>query len=67
LLKVAVVTPAVVESVPDPSVFDPSLNVTVPVAFPVPGATAVTVAVKVTDCPKDEGFTLETIAVVVPA
>src|ERR1043165_10274794 len=34
----------------------PSLNVTVPVGVPEPGETAVTVAVKVTDWPKTEGF-----------
>jgi hypothetical protein len=32
------------------------LNVTVPVATPPPGATAPTVAVKVTLCPRTEGF-----------
>jgi hypothetical protein len=35
---------------------EPSLNVTVPVGVPAPGAAAVTVAVKVTDCPIVEGF-----------
>ena len=43
----------------------PSLNVTVPVGVPVPGATTLTVAVKVTDWPKTDGFTLEASAVVV--
>ena len=61
----AVVTPAVVESVPLPIVFAPSLNVTVPVGFPLPGATTATVAVNVTDCPERDGFTLETTVVVV--
>ena len=37
--------------VPVPSVAAPSMNVTVPVAVPAPGATMVTVAVNVTDCP----------------
>ena len=35
----------------------PSLNVTLPVGLPAPGAAAVTVAVKVTDCPSTEGLT----------
>ena len=42
----------------------PSLKVTVPVGVPVAGATAVTVAVKVTLCPKLDGLTLEASAVV---
>lgn len=50
-----------------PSVFAPSLNVTVPVGVPEPGATAATVAVKLTGWPKTDGFAEETIAVVVPA
>ena len=43
----------------------PSLNVTEPVGVPVPGAETLTVAVKVTDCPKTDGFALDTTAVVV--
>ena len=39
-------------SVAVPSVVAPSRNVIVPVGVPEPGATAVTVAVKVTDCPE---------------
>ena len=46
-------------SVPVPRVVVPSLNVTVPVGVPAPGAVTVTVAVNVTDCPKTDGFTLE--------
>jgi hypothetical protein len=38
-----------------PSVEAPSLNVTVP-AFTVPPIKEVTVAVKVTDCPKTDGL-----------
>ena len=49
-----VATPAF--SVPVPSVVAPSLNVTVPVAVPLPGETAATVAVKVTDWPKTDGL-----------
>jgi hypothetical protein len=45
----------------------PSLKVTVPVGMPVPGAVAITVAVKVTACPKIEGLTDELTAVVVLA
>ena len=39
-----------------PSVAAPSRNVTVPVGVPVAGATALTVAVKVTNWPKRDGF-----------
>ena len=42
----------------------PSLKTTVPVGVPVPGAVAVTVAVKVTDWPKTEGLADEVTAVV---
>ena len=42
----------------------PSLKVTVPVGFAVPVA-GVTVAVKVTDCPRRDGLLLEARAVVV--
>jgi hypothetical protein len=37
----------------------PSRKVTVPVGVPDPGATALTVAVNVTDCPNSDGFTDE--------
>src|SRR6516164_6764232 len=40
-----------------PSVVAPSKKVTVPVGVPDPGATALTVAVNVTDCPRADGFT----------
>jgi len=53
--------------VPVPSVLDPSLNVTVPVGVPEPGAVAVTVAVKVTDCPCLDGLRDEMTAVEVLA
>ena len=39
-----------------PSVAAPSKNVTVPVGVPKAGATAVTVAVNVTACPRADGF-----------
>ncbi len=39
-----------------PSDAAPSLKITVPVGVPAPGATALTVAVKVTDWPKTVGF-----------
>jgi len=39
------------------------LNCTVPVGVPEPGAVAVTVDVKVIDCPKTEGFVDELTAV----
>ena len=51
--------------VPVPSVVAPSLNVTVPVGVPLPGATTATVAVNVTDCPKTDGFADEITIVVV--
>ena len=63
LLNVA--TPAL--SVPVPRVVAPSLNVTVPVAVPLPGATAATVAVNVTDWPNTDGFTEDVKVVVVLA
>ena len=47
-------------SVPVPMTIAPSLNVTVPV-----GAAPVTVAVKITDCPKALGFSEEVTTVVV--
>ena len=49
--------------VTEPRVVDPSLNVTVPEGVPAPGAVALTVAVKVTDWPGDDGFNDEVIAV----
>ena len=42
-----------------PSTVVPSKKVTVPVATPVPGAIALTVAVSVTVAPATEGFTSE--------
>lgn len=53
-------------SVPGPSVVAPSLNVTVPLGTPVAGATAETVAVKVTNCPELDGFKELTRFVLVP-
>ena len=47
---------------------DPSSeNCTVPVRVPEPGATALTVAVKVTDWPKTEGLAEEATVVLLPA
>ncbi len=49
-------------AIPDPfmavalRIVEPSMNVTVPVGIPEPGASAVTVAVKVTDWPNTEGL-----------
>src|SRR4051794_37481470 len=54
-------------SVPVPRELDPSLKVTDPVGVPAPGATAPTVAVKVTDWPKVEGLGAAESAVVVLA
>lgn len=42
-----------------PSTVAPSLNVTVPAGDPAPGETTLTVAVKVTSCPKTDGFAEE--------
>ena len=63
VLKVA--TPPL--RVPVPNVAAPSLNVTVPVGVPAPGATAATVAVNVTDWPNTEGLADEVSEVVVLA
>ena len=52
---------------PVPRVVVPSLKVTVPPGTPAPGATALTVAVNVTDCPNTEGFADDTTVVVVLA
>ena len=46
-------------SVPVPSVVEPSRKLTVPVGVPLPGATALTVVVKVNDSPKTEGLSDE--------
>ena len=48
-----------------PKLVVPSLNVIVPVGVPVPGALAVTVAVKITDWPNTEGLTEDTTVVAV--
>ena len=56
-----VVTPPL--RVPVPRTLAPSLNVTVPVGTPVPGAVGDTVAVNVTPCPNTEGLTELTSAV----
>ena len=50
-----------------PREVEPSKNSTVPVAVPAPGETAATVAVKVIDSPKTEGFAEDVNAVVVLA
>lgn len=52
-------------SVREPMLFAPSMKLTVPVGTPAAGATAATVAVKVTDWPNTDGFTEETAMVVV--
>src|SRR6266581_9487803 len=49
--------------VPVPRVLEPSLKVTVPVGVPAPGLFAVTVAVKVTDCPDSDGLAEELVVV----
>src|SRR2546427_59752 len=58
VLKVAVVTPPVVDSVPGPSGMNPSKKFTVPVGLAtavLPGAITLTAAVRVTDWPDTEG------------
>ncbi len=52
---------------PVPMVVVPSLKVTFPVGTPVPGATAWTVAVNMTDCPNRDGLTVEVTEIVVLA
>lgn len=52
---------------PLPSIADPSMNVTVPVGVPAPGATTVTVAVKVTGWLRIDGLDEELTAVLVEA
>jgi hypothetical protein len=47
------------------SAVEPSMKVPLPVGVPLSGATAVTVAVNVTDSPKTEGFTDEVTLLVV--
>ena len=51
----------------EPMALPLSKNWTDPVAVPAPGETGATVAVKVTDCPKTEGFTEDVNVVVVGA
>jgi hypothetical protein len=51
----------------DPRTVSPFLNVTVPVGVPLPGVTAVTVAVNVTDWPNTDGLCEELNAVELPA
>ena len=70
IVKVAVVMPLVVVSVPWPMLVEPSKKVTVPLGLPgavVPGALTLTVAVKVTSCPEDDGLAEELTTVVVLA
>ena len=55
------------DSVTEPREVVPSKNSTVPAGVPVPGEVTATVAVKVTDCPKSEGFTEDVNVVVVGA
>ena len=54
-------------SVPVPRVVEPSMNVTVPVGTPEPGALAATVAVNVTDWPKTEGLADDDTELLVPS
>ena len=55
------------DSVTVPREVVPSKNSTDPVAIPEPGVIGATFAVKVTDCPKTEGFASDVNAVVVLA
>src|SRR2546428_8310913 len=59
MVKVADVTPPLVDSVPVPSVFKPSAKVRVPVGLAtavLPGELTLTVAVNVTHCPDTDGL-----------
>ena len=70
VVKVAVVSPLAVLSIPLPMLVEPSKKDTVPVALPpavLPGALTLTVALKVTACPTDNGFGNEVTAVLVAA
>jgi len=49
------------------SEFVPSLNVTVPVGVPAPGADALTLAVNTTDCPNTVGLVEDVNVVAVPS
>jgi hypothetical protein len=61
VVKLAVVVPPLVLSVPWPMLVPPSEKITTPVG--VPGALLVTVAVKVTLCPEADGLVLDTTVV----
>jgi hypothetical protein len=65
--KVAVVTPALVATVPVPIKVAPSEKVTVPLGVPEPGALMLTVAVNVTSSPLTEELGLPVTVVVVAA
>ncbi len=70
VLKLAVVVPPIVLSVPWPMLVVPSENVTVPVGLAtavLPGLLTDTVAVKVTACPDTEALAEDTTANVVLA
>ena len=54
-------------SVPVPNRVAPFLKVTVPVDAPLPGATAATVAVNITDWPNTDGLCEEITTVELPA
>ena len=56
VVNVAIPEPS---KVPVPSVVNPSMNVTIPVGMPEPGATTVIVAVNVTDWPNTDGLAEE--------
>src|SRR4051812_1930992 len=68
VVRVAVVIPPVVLTLcAAPRLPAPSLNCTVAVGAPDPGAVTVTVAVNVTGCPTNDGFNEEVTAVDVDA
>ena len=62
VLKVALPVPSKVTG--EPALLPSITNWTVPVGIPVPGAFAATVAVKVTFCPRADGFCDEVTVVV---
>jgi hypothetical protein len=65
-VTVQVAVPATMAWLTQPAMLTPpSWKVTVPVGVPEPGGLAVTVAVKVTACPDEEGLTDELSAVLV--
>jgi hypothetical protein len=67
MVNVASATPPTTWIVPVPTTVEPSLKVTVPVGKPAPGATTLSLAVKVTACPELTDLAEALTTVLVPA